>query len=112
MCLALPGAYEKEAWRAPTFRMERGKMFLMFADNHHGDGRVAIWLMASPDARELLLAADPDLYFVPPYVGPSGWLGVCIDGGVDWDTFAELVRDAGQLATAKRAPARAKRRRS
>jgi hypothetical protein len=58
-------------------------MFLMFADDHHGDGRRAIWLMATPDGRDTLLEADPEVFFVPPYVGPSGWLGVCIDGAVD-----------------------------
>jgi predicted DNA-binding protein (MmcQ/YjbR family) len=99
ICLALPGVYEKEAWSAPTFRVERGKMFLMFADNHHGDGRVSIWLMATPDARETLVAADPDTFFVPPYVGPSGWIGACVDGARDWGTIASLIEEAHRLGS-------------
>src|SRR5687768_14533393 len=99
MCLAMPGVYEKEAWGAATFRVERGKMFLMFADNHHDDGRTAVWVMATPDAREALLEADPDAYFVPPYVGPSGWIGVIVDRDVDWGAFAMLLEDAHRLAS-------------
>ncbi len=82
LCAGLPSVVEKEAWGRPTFRAP--KMFLMFMDNHHGDGRLALWCRAEPDAQETLVAADPEHYFVPPYVGPSGWVGVRLDGGLDW----------------------------
>src|SRR5262249_48251679 len=58
LCLEHAGVYEKESWGEATFRVEKGKMFLSFADNHHADGRVAIWCMATPDSREAWLELD------------------------------------------------------
>ena len=101
ICLALPEAEEKEAWGMPTFRV-RGKLFAHFADNHHGDGRVALWLKAEPGARELLVEAAPDRFFVPPYVGPRGWLGLRVDGEADWEEAAELVEASWRLIAPKR----------
>jgi hypothetical protein len=75
VCLALPETWEKEAWGAPTFRVKK-KMFAMFADHHHNDGRTALWCHAAPDSQELLVKKDPQRFFVPPYVGPSGWIGI------------------------------------
>ena len=101
ICLALPEAEEKEAWGMPTFRV-RGKLFAHFADNHHGDGRVALWLKAEPGARELLVEAAPERFFVPPYVGPRGWLGLRVDGEADWEEAAELVEASWRLIAPKR----------
>src|SRR5690606_3682945 len=84
LCNALPETTEKEAWGTPTFRV-RGKMFAMFADDHHGDGRVAVWCKAPTGAQEALVESDPDVFFRPPYVGPSGWVGVRLDRGLPWD---------------------------
>jgi predicted DNA-binding protein (MmcQ/YjbR family) len=95
ICLALPGATEKEAWGAPTFRA--GKMFAMFVDDHHGDGRLAVWCKAETRPRDALAASDPEHFFVPPYVGPSGWLGLRLDRGLDWGVIAGLLSEAHQL---------------
>jgi hypothetical protein len=111
LCLALPGVYEKEAWGAPTFRVERGKMFLMFADNHHGDGRVAFWCSSTPDSREGWLGMDGDRFFVPPYVGPSGWVGVRLEGDAPWDAIAEVIAEGHRMAAPKRAAKAPKKRR-
>jgi len=92
-CLALPDTFEKEAWGAPTFRA-RGRLFLMFVDDHHGDGRLAIWCKAPPGAQEALVAALPKHYFVPPYVGPSGWVGVRLDTGLKWSAVATRIVSA------------------
>jgi len=92
-CLALPGSCEKEAWGAPTFRA-RGRLFLMFVDNHHGDGRLAIWCKAPPGAQEALVASLPRHYFVPPYVGPQGWVGVRLDTGLKWAAVATRIAAA------------------
>ena len=102
LCLAQAGAYEQEAWSESTFRIERGKMFVMFADNHHDDGRVAFWCRASADAREAWLALDDDRFFIPPYVGPSGWVGVRLEGGVPWDIVEEIVAEGARLASMKK----------
>ena len=93
ICLSLPEASEKEAWSAPTFRVKK-KMLAMFVNDHHGDGRIALWLDAPPGDQELLVAADPVRFFVPPYQGPYGWIGVRVDLDPDWDEVRELVVDA------------------
>ena len=77
ICMALPETTEKEAWGAPTFRV-RDKLFCHFHDNHHGDGRIAIWCKAPHDDQELWVETRPKLFFVPPYVGPSGWVGLVL----------------------------------
>ncbi len=102
ICLALPETSEKIAWGAPTFRV-RDKMFAMFLDNHHGDGRVALWGKATLGVQEILVGAAPERFFVPPYVGHKGWIGVRLEGtAVDWDEVADLMADAYRLAAPKR----------
>ena len=100
ICLSLPETSEKEAWSTPTFRV-RKKMFAMFANHHHGDGRVALWLDAPPGDQELLVAADPVRFFVPPYQGPFGWIGVRVDLDPDWDEVRELVVEAYRTSAPK-----------
>ena len=92
-CLWLPEAEEFVSHGSPNFRV-RGKTFATYAVNHHGDGRVALWLNAMPGSQELLTRAEPDHFFVPPYVGPRGWLGVILDRGIDWNRIPALVREA------------------
>jgi hypothetical protein len=103
ICLALPGAHEVTAWGEPTFRV-KNKLFAMYANagNHHGAGRPAVWCKAGPGNQELMVRTDPARFFVPPYVGPSGWVGVYLDGKVDWKGVAELMRDAWRLTAPKR----------
>jgi hypothetical protein len=95
ICLALPQAHEVEAWGEPTFRV-RNKLFAMFASagTHHGAGRPAVWCKAAAGNQGLMVRASPDRFFVPPYVGPSGWVGVWLDIDPDWAEVAELMRDA------------------
>ena len=78
-------------------------MFLMFADNHHGDGRVAFWCMATADGREAWLGMDPERFFVPPYVGASGWIGARLEGDVPWDAIEELVAEGYRLGASTKA---------
>jgi len=103
LALALPEAHEVEAWGAPTFRV-RNKLFAMFAsaDSHHGGGRPAVWVKAAPGNQDLMVRAFPHRFFVPPYVGPSGWVGVWLDEGAEWSELAELLRDAWRLTAPKR----------
>jgi hypothetical protein len=105
LCLALPDATEKADPR-PAFQV-RGKSFVMFMDNHHDDGRLAAWCKAPPDAQAELVEADPRRYFVPPYVGPRGWVGVRLDvSPVEWDVLAELIEDGYRMSAGKRLAAR------
>ena len=66
----------------------------MLLDDHHGDGRFAIWCAAPAGDQARLVDADPERFFVPPYVGHHGWLGVRLDRGVDWQEIAGIVEDA------------------
>ena len=103
LCLALPEAHEVEAWGEPTFRV-RNKLFAMFAhaENHHGAGRPSVWCKAARGNQALMVAANPDRFFVPPYVGPSGWVGIRLDQNPNWDEVGELMRDAYRLIAPKR----------
>ncbi len=73
----------------------------MYADHHHDD-RLAFWCAAPPGAQDVLAASDPDRFFVPPYVGHRGWLGVRLDMPVDWNLIAHLVADAHRTVAPKR----------
>jgi len=92
-CLWLPEAEEFTSHGSPNFRV-RGKTFATYAVNHHGDGRVALWLDALPGSQELHVNAEPKHFFIPPYVGPRGWLGVVVDRGIAWKRVVSLVREA------------------
>jgi predicted DNA-binding protein (MmcQ/YjbR family) len=98
ICLALPEASEKEAWGDPTFRV-RGKIFAM---EKRGDGRISVWLKAPEGSQLVLLGADPKRFFVPPYVGHKGWIGVRLDSKPDWDEIASLVRRSYRLIAPKK----------
>jgi predicted DNA-binding protein (MmcQ/YjbR family) len=98
ICLALPEAVERETWGEATFRV-REKIFAMAGD---GNGRLSMSCKAPPGAQDVLVGADPERFFVPPYVGRSGWVGVRLDGPVDWDELAGLVADSYRMTAPKR----------
>lgn len=96
MCAGLPETREVESWGRPTFRSPQ-RMFAMFMCDHHGDGRVALWCRAPAGAQAGLVAAEPDRFFVPPYVGPSGWVGLDL-GRVGDAELAYFLKEAWRLA--------------
>jgi predicted DNA-binding protein (MmcQ/YjbR family) len=98
ICLALPEATEKEAWGDPTFRV-RDKIFAM---EKRGDGRISVWCKAPPGSQLVLIGADSDRFFVPPYVGHNGWVGMRLDRRPDWDEVALLVRRSYRLIAPRR----------
>ena len=98
LCLALPEAGERPSHGAPTFFVRGTRAFVMFHDDHHGDGRLALWCAAAPGVQDMLVRGAPRHYFVPPYVGVRGWVGVRIDRGLDWDEVAAVVREAYRSA--------------
>jgi predicted DNA-binding protein (MmcQ/YjbR family) len=100
LALALPEAFEVEAWQHPTFRVGggKGKMFCMLA----GEDNASLWVKADPAERVALLAQG-DPYFVPPYMGPRGWVGVTLASERnDWEEVAELIATAYCLTAPKR----------
>jgi hypothetical protein len=102
ICLALPETSERLSHGAPTFFVRGKRAFVMVMTDHHGDGRFAIWCAAPDGLQTMLVEADPERFFVPPYVGHRGWLGVRLDRGLDWDELAGIVEDAfAQVAPQK-----------
>ena len=76
VCLALPETSERPSHGGPAFFIRNKKCFVMFLDNHHDDGRLAIWCAAPEGVQADLVETDPERFFRPPYVGNLGWLGV------------------------------------
>jgi len=102
ICLAFPETSERPSHGSPSFFVREKKCFLMLLDNHHDDGRFAIWCAAPPGNQELLVQADPERFFRPPYVGHRGWLGVMLHGNVDWDEIAGICEEAFATVAPKR----------
>jgi hypothetical protein len=94
ICLALPETSERLSHGAPTFFVRGKRAFLMVLTDHHGDGRFAIWCAAPDGCQSMLVEADPERFFVPPYVGHRGWLGVRLDRGLDWEELQGIAEDA------------------
>jgi hypothetical protein len=94
LCLELPETSERLSHGQPTFFVREKRSFLMVLDNHHGDGRFAIWCAAESGVQEMLVEADPERFFRPPYVGHRGGLGVRLDRGIHWEELAGIVEDA------------------
>lgn len=90
---ALPGVTEKVSHGEPAFFV-RGRMFCTFDNNHHNSGRIAMVCNAPEGAQESLVAADPKHFFVPPYVGKAGWLGVRLDSELAWPVIGDLLKQA------------------
>ncbi len=121
ICLGFPAAEEKLSRGAPSFHV-RGKMFLMFVDDHHDDGRLAVWCKSDLEEQRRLVAENPVRFFVPPYVGVKGWVGVMVDPArADWIELSILVEHGwasvaparvlaqGSVSTAKPPPPAAAR---
>ena len=94
IALALPEVTERLSHGAPTFFVRSKKTFVMYLDDHHGDGRLALWCSAPEGVQAALVDQEPERFFRPPYVGPRGWIGVRLDVDVDWDEIAGIVHDA------------------
>ena len=102
LCLALPEAEERLSHGMPSFFVRGKKAFVIYTDNHHGDGRLALWCNAPPEVQAGRVGTDPRRFFVPPYVGTRGWVGVRLDLDPDWDEIAEIVEDAYRITAPKR----------
>jgi hypothetical protein len=98
ICLALPEAVEAGGVGNPSFKV-REKIFAM---RHEMAGRMSLWCKAAPGLQEALVRADPTRFFVPPYVGQHGWIGLYLDVALDWDEVAGLVEDSYRRTAPKR----------
>ncbi|HLH63333.1 MAG TPA: MmcQ/YjbR family DNA-binding protein [Ktedonobacteraceae bacterium] len=98
ICLAYPEAVETGGVGDPSFKV-RDKIFAM---QHQMDGRMSLWCKARPGAQQVLVGSEPERYFVPPYVGHHGWVGIWLDIDVDWDIVADLVDESYRITAPKR----------
>jgi phosphoribosylglycinamide formyltransferase-1/phosphoribosylamine--glycine ligase/phosphoribosylglycinamide formyltransferase/phosphoribosylformylglycinamidine cyclo-ligase len=104
LCMALPEAAEKVSHGAPTFHIEKGKVFAYFSHNHHGDDRTAVQVKTSGrEEQAMLVEMDPDHYYVPSYTGPAGWIGMRLDtGDTDWDHIGDRIATSWELVAPRR----------
>ena len=98
-CLSIDGVTERLSHGAPSFfargtPSRSGPCFVMCMDDHHGDGILGLWIAAPPGAQQACVAADPETFFVPPYVGHRGWIGVRLDRDLGHDELVELLDEA------------------
>ena len=93
LCLAFPEAGERLSHGEPTWFAGKGKVFAMLDNHHHGSPHLSVWLPQPMDVQETLIEADPERFFRPPYVGPSGWVGAWLDGRPSWMEIEELLRE-------------------
>src|SRR5215468_608155 len=96
LCHQLPGVIERPSHGSQTFFVGK-RVFAYFLDNHHGDGRLALWCAAPDGAQAMLVDSDPDGYFLPPYVAHRGWIGVRLDRDRPWTQVASVLEAAHQM---------------
>jgi hypothetical protein len=103
MCLSLPEVTERPSHGAPAFFVRGKTTFVQtWLDGHHDHTFPHLWCAAGPGVQAALVAARPDRFFRPPYVGHRGWIGVRLDGKVDWDEIADLCEDAYRAVAPRR----------
>lgn len=92
-CVWLPQAQESTSHGMQAYKVS-GKAFAYFVVNHHGDGRVALWLKGSAATQDALIQSEPRDFFIPPYVGVRGWVGVHLNKGIGWRRVIGLIQEA------------------
>lgn len=104
LCLSFPQTVCVLSHGSPNFRApgEQGKTFAIYSVNHHGDGRIALIVHAPPGTQQFYVEGEPDAFFIPPYVGAKGWLGIELDKGLPWRQIAKLTRAAFEHCAPKR----------
>jgi hypothetical protein len=102
LCLALPEVTERLSHGSPTWFVRDKKTFVTLLDDHHSDGRLALWCAAPPGAQRMLADARPQQFFVPPYVGHRGWVGVRLDRDLSYEEIAQIIEDAYLTVSATR----------
>lgn len=104
ICLALPAADERLSHGSPGFFITKGKFFAYFWHNHHHDRITACHVKTSGrEEQAMLVDMDPEFYFVPPYLGPSGWIGMRLDEpDTDWDRVADRIATSWELVAPRR----------
>jgi hypothetical protein len=102
ICLGFPEVTERPSHSAPSWYVRDKRMFAtLWAEGHHDHHFPHLWCAAPPGVQEEVIESEPDRFFRPPYVGGRGWIGVRLDGAVDWDEIAEVCKDAYRAVAPK-----------
>ena len=99
---AWPETLEKISHGAPTWWGGR-KTFATYHLDHHGELGPTVWLKSTHEAQAERAEADPDLFFVPPYVGVSGWVGIRLDQATDWAMVTAILEEGYRMVAPRRA---------
>ncbi|WP_426258811.1 MmcQ/YjbR family DNA-binding protein [Sphingomonas sp. DC1600-2] len=104
LALALPETVERASHGSPGFLLEKGKFFAYFWHNHHGDGETVVIVKTNGrDEQAILIELDPECYYSPPYLGPSGWIAMRLDREeVDWDRVGDRIAISWELVAPRR----------
>lgn len=104
ICMAYPEAAEKLSHGSPAFFIEKGKVYAYVWHNHHNDGHTAVMVKTSGREEQVMLVEmDPDFYHVPPYLGPSGWIGMELNGdATDWDRIEDRIAISWEMVAPRR----------
>jgi hypothetical protein len=104
LALALPGTAERASHGSPGFHIEKGKFFAYFWHNHHSDGETVVIVKTSgAEEQTMLIEMDPDCYYSPPYLGPSGWVAMRLNGDdVDWDRVGDRIAQSWEMVAPRR----------
>ena len=104
IALALPESAERLSHGSPGFHIEKGKFFAYFWHDHHADGESSVMVKTSgAEEQAMLIEADPDFYYKPPYLGPSGWVAMRVGGDdVDWDRVGDRIAVSWELVAPRR----------
>ena len=104
LALALPETAERPSHGSPGFHIEKGKFFAYFWHDHHGDSEtVVIVKTAGVEEQAMLIEMDPDCYYSPPYLGPSGWVAMRLDrDDTDWDRVADRIAASWEMVAPRR----------
>lgn len=101
ICIALPEVTEKLSHGSPAFFVKQ-QFVALHPDGHHDNRLPHLWCAAPPGAQDELVDTEPERFFRPPYMGGRGWLGVRLDGAVDWDEIAAVCEDAYRTIASKK----------
>jgi hypothetical protein len=103
-CMAYPEAAEKLSHGSPAFFIEKGKVYAYVWHNHHNDGHTAVMVKTSGrEEQDMLVEMDPDFYHIPPYLGPSGWIGLELNGeATDWERVEDRIAISWEMVAPSR----------
>jgi hypothetical protein len=98
ICIAHPDAREEAMRRGPSYRVNDK----IFAVERPWNDWVGLWCKVPDGTREIILGANPSRFFVPPYFGAKGWIGVGLDEAADWREVEAFVHRSYRLIAPKR----------